>query len=231
MSGPISGDQSRRSQFGGRLELRKIPPPTPEHIHLLADPDPKLRAQIAWDVFRHGAGRTLHWLDQWQADEEFRVLLVPEQFARPDGGKVSIPRLTIGIAVLPETFEKIRAANGSPPLASVPPDQDAVEFELEFTRSFLPPPRLDILTTKAPRGGGAIAHFLKKFGEGIQQVEIDVTDVDRATRILRMRFKLDPIYPATRPGANGTRVNFFLATAWNGKRVLAELVEQPKTAG
>ena len=43
-----------------------------------------------------------------------------------------------------------------------------------------------------------------------------------------MRFKLDPIYPATRSGANGTRMNFFLVTAWNGKKVLVELVEQPK---
>ncbi len=86
--------------------------------------------------------------------------------------------------------------------------------------------RLDILTTKAPGGGGAIARFLEKFGEGIQQVEIDVTDVDRATEILRTQFKLDPIYPATRPGANGSRVNFFLVTTGNGKKVLVELVEQ-----
>jgi hypothetical protein len=87
---------------------------------------------------------------------------------------------------------------------------------------------LDILTTKAPGGDGAIARFLTKFGEGIQQVEIDVTDVDRATEILRTRFQIEPIYPATRPGANGTRVNFFLVTSWNGTKVLVELVEQPK---
>ena len=85
----------------------------------------------------------------------------------------------------------------------------------------MPYVRLDILTTKAPGGNGAIARFLEKFGEGIQQVEIDVTDVDRATEILRTRFKVEPIYPATRPGANGTRVNFFLVTA----------SEQPKSAG
>ena len=226
MAGPIPLDKPGRS----RLELGTVSPPTPEHIHRLADPDPDLRAQVAWDLFRHGAGRTLHWFDQWQEDEEFRVLLVRDQFVRRHGGKVYFPRLTVGIAVLPETFEKIRAANGSPPLAGVPPDQDALEFELEFTRRFILPPRLDILTTKAPGGRGAIARFLEKFGEGIQQVEIDVTDVDRATGILRTRFQLEPIYPATRPGANGTRVNFFLATAWNGKKVLAELVEQPKTA-
>jgi len=172
-------------------------------------------------------GRILHWLDQLEQDEEFQNLLVCEQFVRLHGEKVSFPRLTVGIAVLPETFEKIRAANGSPPLAAVPPDQDALEFELAFAGRFLPTPRLDILTTKAPGGEGAIARFLEKFGEGIQQVEIDVTDTDRATEILRTRFSLDPIYPATRPGANRTRVNFFLAAAQNGKKVLIELVEQP----
>ena len=137
-------------------------------------------------------------------------------------------RLTVGIAVLPETFDKIRAANGSPPLADAPADQDVLEFELEFSDSGMSYVRLDILTTKAPGGNGAIARFLEKFGEGIQQVELDVTDVDRATEILRTRFKIEPIYPATRPGANGTRVNFFLVTARNNQKVLVELVEQPK---
>ena len=132
--------------------------------------------------------------------------------------------------MLPETFDKIRTANGSPPLADAPTDQDVLEFELEFAGRFIPTPRLDILTTKAPGGDGAIARFLNKFGEGIQQVEIDVTNVDRATEILRTRFQVEPIYPATRPGANGTRVNFFLVTSWNGTKVLAELVEQPEIA-
>ncbi len=65
-----------------------------------------------------------------------------------------------------------------------------------------------------------------KFGEGIQQIEINVTDVDRATEILRIRFALEPVYPATRAGADGTRVNFFLAPAPQGKKVLIELVEK-----
>ena len=55
-----------------------------------------------------------------------------------------------------------------------------------------------------------------------------MTDVDRATQILRTRFQLEPIYPATRPGAIGTRVNFFLVKTWNNQKVLVELVEQPK---
>ena len=53
-----------------------------------------------------------------------------------------------------------------------------------------------------------------------------MNDVDRATEILRSRFAVQPIYPSTRPGANGTRVNFFLVCACGGK-VLIELVETP----
>ncbi len=100
---------------------------------------------------------------------------------------------------------------------------------MEFGENFPQHPRLDILTTSAPGGNGAIARFLKKFGEGVQQVEIDVTDVDRATEILRTRFKVEPIYPATRAGAKGTRVNFFLVSTRNNQKVLVELVEQPKS--
>lgn len=136
--------------------------------------------------------------------------------------------MTVGIAVLPEKFNKIRAASGSPPLADAPADQDVLEFELEYTEKGVSHVHLDILTIKAPGGNGAIARFLEKFGEGIQQVEIDVTDVDRATETLRTRFNVEPIYPATRPGANGTRVNFFLVTGTNNQKVLVELVEQPK---
>jgi tellurite resistance protein TerC len=210
-----------------RGQLRTVLPPTQEDIHRLADPDPEQRAQIAQRLFRFGATRTLSWFDAWLKDKDFRDLVVREHFLRPDVRNSSLPRLTIGIAVLPGTFEKIRAANGSPPLAEAPSDQDVVEFELVFNAPSDPLVRLDILTTKAPGGNGAIARFLEKFGEGIQQVEIDVTDVDRATEILRSRFQVEPIYPATRAGANGTRVNFFLVTSWNSAKVLVELVEQP----
>jgi hypothetical protein len=70
--------------------------------------------------------------------------------------------------------------------------------------------------------------FELESGEGIQQVELYVKDVDRATEILRTRFGVQPVYPATRPGANGTRVNFFLVAAPAGGKVLIELVEIPK---
>ena len=81
-----------------------------------------------------------------------------------------------------------------------------MEFELRFGDG----EDFDILTTRDPGGAGAIARYLMKFGEGIQQIEIGVTSVDRATEILRTRFGITAVYPETHAGANGTRVNFFL---------------------
>jgi hypothetical protein len=129
--------------------------------------------------------------------------------------------VTVGLAVAPERFEKIREANGSPRLAEVPPDQDAKEFELHLPGGL----SMDVLTSKDPAGSGAIAGYLQTFGEGIQQVEFRCEDVDRATRILREKFALNPVYPETRPGADGTRINFFLLSAPGANKVLIELYE------
>jgi tellurite resistance protein TerC len=201
---------------------------TPESIGHLADNDPAERALTAFDLFSAGMARALDSLQDWEQDDELQGLMVREHVESVTPVGLSVARLTVGIAVQPETFDKIRAANGSPPLAEAPADQDVLEFELEFSESGMSYVHLDILTTKAPSGNGAIARFLGKFGEGIQQVELDVTDVDRATEILRTRFGVEPIYLATRPGANGTRVNFFLVTARNNQKVLVELVEKSK---
>jgi len=211
----------------GQSKLREtVPLETSGRIRHLADPGLARRMQAAQSLFMEGVNRISPWLSGFEKDEELRGLLIREKFQLPEGEAVPFPKLTVGVAVFPEAFSKIRAANGSPVLADAPSDQDVIEFELEFQGDSMPQPRLDILTTNAPAGIGAIARFLKKFGEGVQQIEIDVTDVDRATEILRTRFKVDPIYPATRPGANGTRVNFFLVTVSDGKKVLVELVEQ-----
>jgi tellurite resistance protein TerC len=227
----ISKEKPRNDSGEGVEQRGRIasgPLPASRYIHRLADGDPGQRLQAAQYLFTEGTGRISSWLENLCKDNEFRSLLVREQPGRPRGDGNASPRLTVGVAVMPETFEKIRVANRSPVLAIVPSDQDVLEFELEFEVDSLPAPRLDILTTKTPGEDGAIARFLEKFGEDIQQVEIDVTGVDRATEILRTRFRTRPIYPATRPGANGTRVNFFLVPTANGKKVLVELVEQPK---
>jgi hypothetical protein len=170
------------------------------------------RARAATEIFRRGfvLARivTASWLQDHELADFFRL--------GPNGA----PKTTVGVAVKPATFEKIRTANGAPRLASVPDDQDAEEFELDFPDGV----RLDILTTKQPWGGGAIDKFLRKLGEGIQQVEFEAHDVDRATEILRSRFGITPIYPQTRAGADGSRVNFFLVPVTD-RKILIELVE------
>jgi hypothetical protein len=189
-------------------------------IPQLADPNPQNRAEAAVRLYLAGSNMCTPLLKQWLADRDFRALILPHE-AKQDGSELGPASIVVGIAVQPETFEKIRAANYFPPLADVPPDQDAREFELHFETRI----ELDILTTREPGGKGAISRFLERFGEGIQQIEVYVSDVDRATDILRSRFGLEPIYPAARAGAGGTRINFFLAPAQHGKKVLIEFVE------
>ena len=229
LSSIIARRWPRRAKNGFRrvAVLRTAPTPA-ESIQALASLDLAQRAEAARNLSTSGNTKTLNWLALWRTDADLESLMLGQNLAPSGKKEIWYPRITTGIAVLPETFERIRAANGSPPLANAPSDQDALEFELHFTGQARPAAYLDILTTKEPDGDGAIARYLKKFGEGIQQLEIDVTDVDRATKILRTRFQLEPIYPTTRPGANSTRVNFFLVNTWNNQKVLVELVEQPK---
>jgi hypothetical protein len=189
----------------------------------LAAANESARQKAAQMLFDLGRALSRETIERWASDAEFRSLLVNDQDS---------PRATVGIAVTPDLFARIREANGAPKLADVPPDQDAVEFELHFSRfqsagkeSSNPNVRLDILTTQKIGGNGAIAKFLEKFGEGIQQVEYEVSNVDRATGILVDKFAQKAIYPATRAGADKTRVNFFLVSTPGGKKILIELVE------
>jgi len=207
----------------------KVPPLSAELVARLADSNAGKRAHAARILFHHASFQIAWVLNSWRRDEELEGLIVQDRLVRPKLETIIHPRLTAGIAVRPGSFEKIRAANGSPPLADAPADQDVTEFELEFPGEVVPQVRLDILTTKAPGGGGAIDRYLEKFGEGIQQVEVDVTSADRATEILRGRFQVEPVYSATRSGANGTRVNFFLVPTWDHKKALIELVEHQKS--
>jgi hypothetical protein len=176
----------------------------------LADADAAARESAALALYQQGCALADAATIGWRREAELAALLAGSP--------------TVGIAVQPRNFEKIHAAFGSPRLAEVPPDQDAREFEVHAGAA-----RLDILTTRAVPGSaataGAIAKFLEKFGEGIQQVEFPVHSVDRATELLRARFSLQPIYPQTRDGADRTRVNFFLPSTPEGRKVLIELVE------
>jgi len=188
--------------------------PLADLLARLAGADAAGRERAAAEIFRQGCAAAEPVLKQWFADAEFRALV---------SGRG--PLLTVGIAVEPAQFEEIRRRAGRARLAQAPPDQDVQEFELQFPHGV----RLDVLTTRDPAGDGAIARFLSRFGPGIQQIECEVRDVTRAAQALRSRFGLDPVYPETRAGADGARVNFFLAPAAEGRKVLIELVEAPQT--
>jgi hypothetical protein len=176
----------------------------------MSSPEAETRVLSATEIYRTGRARADHAVYPWWADEELAKLL--------EGNS---PAVTVGVAVTPEHFEEIHEACGLPRLADVPPDQDAREFEIHVPGG----PSLDILTTSDPEGGGAIAKYLQKLGEGIQQIEYRCKDVDSAAQILKTKFSLMPVYPVARLGADGARVNFFLVTAPGSSKVLIELYE------
>jgi hypothetical protein len=185
--------------------------PPLSNISGLFSPDAAIRAVSAAAIFNQGLTLAGPTVSSWVSNRDFSSLLCDQ------------PLTTVGLAVFPDTFARIEQANGNPRLASVPDDMDAKEFELHFATEI----SLDILTTRDPEGEGAIARYLKRFGEGIQQVEFRCLDVNRAAAILRENFGVTPIYPEARPGADGTRVNFFLAPTSAGGKVLIELYEIP----
>jgi hypothetical protein len=187
----------------------------PAAIAMLSSDDPGERAAGARDIYRAGRDLADDASREWRNDSEFAAILV-------NGDNSNAPDCTVGLAVNPVAFEAIHDANGSPHFADVPPDQDAREFELHFDGGVA----LDILTTRDPHGQGAIARYLSKFGEGIQQVEYRCRNVDAATALLKKKFSVEPFYPQTRPGADNTRINFFLAKTPDGAKVLIELYEK-----
>jgi hypothetical protein len=187
--------------------------PLSSTIAALASADRVARTAAATEIYTTGRNSADVATQLWRNHAELEALLG------------ATPVVTVGLAVDPATFAKIREANGSPRLAQIPPDQDAQEFELHFPNEI----SLDVLTTSAPGGSGAIARYLSKFGEGIQQVEYRCSDLDCATALLQQEFDITPIYPHPRPGADGTRINFFLVAASNGGKILIELYELAKS--
>jgi hypothetical protein len=180
-----------------------------EWIAALSSPEDAIRAAAAGQIYAAGRSRAEQAVQRWLQNAALARLIGKD------------PEVTVGLAVRPETFAQIRGANGWLRLAEVPPEQDASEFTLRFAGGIT----LDVLTSRNQHGSGAIAKFLLKFGEGVQQVEFRCCDVNRATAILRDQFAVLPVYREARPGADGTLVNFFLVDGADGEKVLIELYE------
>jgi len=174
-----------------------------EWVDDLASPDGGRRA--AAGVRLYSAGRELveELFAKWNEEPQFAVLVAGDPI--------------VGVAVPPDLFARIRQESDVP-LCDVPDEQSTAEFELKTDAGLL-----DVLTPVD--GAGAIQAFLDRFGPGIQQVELPVNDVRAATAIVTGRFGLSSVYPEPREGANGTRVNFFLAEKPGGGKVLIELFE------
>jgi hypothetical protein len=175
--------------------------------------DPVMRSAAAIEIYRRGRTPADRAVYTWWSNPKFAKLFSTN------------PHVTVGLAVRREAFSRIHQANGLPRLAEVPADQDTEEFELHFPNDI----SLDVLTAGDPNGSGAIARYLARFGEGVQQVEFLCENLERATEILKNDFGVPSIYPHARPGADGTRVNFFLVPSPNSGKVLIELYE--KAAG
>jgi hypothetical protein len=184
-------------------------------IENLATAEAGLRMAAAAEIYRYGRDLAERATAAWWRDEELARLLLGDK-----------RHVTVGVAVRRETFVRIRDANGKPELASVPPEQDAEEFELHFGGGV----GLDVLTSREPSGPGAVAQFLGRFGDGVQQVELECADVEGATEILRERLGVKSVYPEARAGAGGTRINFFLLSvtsdAGESGKILIELYQK-----
>jgi hypothetical protein len=176
----------------------------------LSSADPSVRMAAATEIYHLGRSLADHAVYPWWTDKELSNLLHGPN-----------PQLTVGVAVGRELFAQIHEASGLSRLAEVPPDQDAQEFELHLPGGT----SVDVLTTRDEHGSGAIAKYLRKFGEGIQQVEFRCTDVRRATEILQEQFNIKAIYPEPRAGADGASINFFLIAAPDEGKILIELYE------
>jgi hypothetical protein len=180
-----------------------------EWIAALSSPEDAARAAAAGQIYAAGRSRAEQAIQRWLHNPDLARLIGKD------------PEVTVGLAVRPETFTQIREANGWLRLAEVPPEQDASEFTLRFEGGII----LDVLTSCNQQRSGAIAKFLLKFGEGVQQVEFRCSDVNHASAILRDQFAVLPVYREARPGADGTLVNFFLVHGADGEKVLIELYE------
>src|SRR6185437_16956190 len=95
-------------------------------IDELSAPDTLAREDTAREIFAIGFARAKQSVSQWLADADLADCFIFGEY----GKQGRFPRTTVGIAIEPSRFSRMRAENGSPNLANVPTDLDAEEFEI-----------------------------------------------------------------------------------------------------
>jgi len=99
------------------------------------------------------------------------------------------PVVTVGLAFERAMFGRIRVANGTPRTCGGAGGSGRCgRVRASFPENVL----LERADNARAGRSGAIARYLAKFGEGVQQVEFRCTNVDRATEILKDKFDSSP---------------------------------------
>lgn len=101
------------------------------------------------------------------------------------------------------------------------PVSDEEENE-EMRWVFVPVGESSIELLQAKGDEGPIARFIRKNGEGIHHVALEVEDIEAALQWLK-ESRVPMVDEAPRPGAHGSRIAFIHPKATHG--VLLELVE------
>jgi len=112
LSSVIARKWPRSAKNGFRyVGALRTAPPLAQSVQGLASLDPAQRAEAARNLSTSGNTKTLNWLDLWRTDADLESLIVAQNFAPSGRKEIWHPRVTTGIAVFPEVFQKVRAVN------------------------------------------------------------------------------------------------------------------------
>lgn len=125
----------------------------------------------------------------------------------------------VGLAVrnLDDAIEKWKTVFGAQLTSrEINQEQGVEEALLRFPNNT----QIQLLAALNPQS--PIGKFLEKHGEGVQQVALQISNLADATQRLN-DVKIPTVYPAGKPGSNGSSINFIHPKYTGG--VLIELVE------
>ncbi|MFC1521414.1 hypothetical protein ACFL6Y_03295 [Elusimicrobiota bacterium] len=176
--------------------------------------DANLRENALVAIYDHALNQARDTISSLQADPAMSGLLTGSMIA--------------AVAVSPGRFLELKTAWDVRECAKMPA---ALKGKISEFTIYAPKKPLDILTTEFKGTGepDAISKFLSNRGEGIQHIELYVTDVEKASQCISLISALNAsqIHPAPIDGADNTKINFFLCRPKNSNKILIELVQAP----